>query len=433
MPQKTNSATRRTSRSSGSPVRKALAPEKPGNARVSMQQGLAQAFLTFTQAAGSLEKSYTLLQNEVERLRSELSRANAELDQSLQENARGRAFLTQVLENLPCGVVVRGPDGQLRVLNSQARRLLQIPADWNEQSLTPVPKRLEKLLATAVAAEHREQEWTEETARGPHFLGISSANLACSPDKPGDPIWIIRDITEQKRLAVERERTQQSLALAEMTTLLAHEIRNPLGSMELFTGLLEEAVANNPETRQWLNHLRAGLRSLSATVNNVLQFHAQGGLQLHPLDIDRMLREVAEFLLPVARQRGQQIKYANSIGSVVVPADANRLKQVFLNLALNALRSMPPGGALHFQLDWAPQYPGGLVRATVQDEGRGIAPELLERIFEPGFTTTPGSPGLGLAVCKKIVEQHAGAIEVQSKLKEGTRFAVVLPVAGEKA
>jgi len=146
-----------------------------------------------------------------------------------------------------------------------------------------------------------------------------------------------------------------------------------------------------------------------------------------------MLREVAEFLLPVARQRGQQIKYANSIGSVVVPADANRLKQVFLNLALNALRSMPPGGALHFQLDWAPQYPGGLVRATVQDEGRGIAPELLERIFEPGFTTTPGSPGLGLAVCKKIVEQHAGAIEVQSKLKEGTRFAVVLPVAGEKA
>jgi signal transduction histidine kinase len=182
-----------------------------------------------------------------------------------------------------------------------------------------------------------------------------------------------------------------------------------------------------------LNHLRAGLRSLSATVNNVLQFHMQGGVQLIPLELDRLLREVSEFLLPVARQRGQQIKYENSIGTVLVQADANRLKQVFLNLALNALRAMPPGGSLRFHLGWAPQYPGGLVRAVVHDEGRGIAPELLERIFEPGFTTTPGSPGLGLAVCKKIVEQHAGAIEVQSKPKEGTRFAIVLPVAGEKA
>jgi signal transduction histidine kinase len=84
-------------------------------------------------------------------------------------------------------------------------------------------------------------------------------------------------------------------------------------------------------------------------------------------------------------------------------------------------------------LNWAPQYPGGLARVEVQDEGRGIAAELHGKIFEPGFTTTPGSPGLGLAVCRKIVEQHGGAIEVQSKPMQGTQFAIVLPAAREKA
>jgi signal transduction histidine kinase len=416
------------------PSSRQATPSKQGGGKISMERGLAQAFLTFTQAAGSLEKSYTLLQNEVQRLHGELSKANAELDASLQENTRVRTFLAQVLENLPCGVVVSGADKKTHVLNPQARRLLQIPDEWHASSEQPYPILLEKLLATETTGPgNREQEWTEANDLGERSIGVSWANLGCDKGSANERICIIRDITEQKRLAAERERAQQSLALAEITTLLAHEIRNPLGSMELFTGLLEEAVANNPETRQWLNHLRAGLRSLSATVNNVLQFHTQANVQLLPTELDRLMRDVTEFLLPVARQRGQQIVYESSIGNIVIRADPNRLKQVFLNLALNALRAMPPGGTLRFHLGWAPQYPGGLVRAEVQDQGRGIAPELLERIFEPGFTTTPGSPGLGLAVCKRIVEQHAGAIEVQSKPKEGTRFAVVLPVAGEKA
>lgn len=399
--------------------------------KLTVEQGLAQAFLTFTQAAGSLEKSYTLLQNEVVRLHGELGKANAELDHSLQENTRVRAYLAQVLENLPCGVVVvGGADQKVQVLNPQARRLLQIPPEWNEANQETRPPLLEKLtLSEAARQDAQEQEWEKDG----HAIGFTCANLNGKEGPAADRIWILRDTSEQKRHAAERERAQQAIALAEMTTLLAHEIRNPLGSMELFTGLLEEAVAGNPETRQWVNHLRAGLRSLSATVNNVLQFHAQGGVQLVPADVDRILNEVAEFLLPVAKQRGQQIRYENSIGRVLIPADANRLKQVFLNLALNAFRAMPPAGTLRFRLGWAPQYPGGLVRVEVQDEGRGIPAELLERIFDAGFTTTPGSPGLGLAVCRKIVEQHTGAIEVQSKPKEGTRFAIVLPVAGEKA
>jgi two-component system, sensor histidine kinase FlrB len=90
--------------------------------------------------------------------------------------------------------------------------------------------------------------------------------------------------------------------------------------------------------------VRAGLRSLSTTVNNVLHFHAQANVQRVPVDLDRSLREVTELLLPVARQRGQLMQYESAIGAVTVAADASRLKQVFMNLALNAFRAMPPGG-----------------------------------------------------------------------------------------
>ncbi len=401
--------------------------------KLSAESGLAQAFLTFTQAAGSLEKSYTLLQSEVARLHDELRKTNAELDRSLEENRRVRAYLANVLENLPCGVVVaQGQGADVQVLNPEARRLLQIPPEWNPSAGATPPVLLDRLLSQDPAAkDSSHQEWVEEGRSGKRTIGISRASL--NGRSNGERIWILRDITEEKRIGEEREASRRSKALADIAALLAHEIRNPLGSMELFTGLLTEAAANTPETRQWANHLQAGLRCLSATVNNVLQFHTVGGFQRSVTDLDRLLSELADFLLPMARQRGQQIKFENSIGPVTTQADANRLKQVFLNLALNAFRAMPPGATFRIRMGWAPQFPGGLASIEVQDEGRGIPKELLGRIFEPGFTTTPGSPGLGLAVCKKIIEQHGGEISVQSKPQEGTRFTIVLPVSGESA
>jgi nitrogen fixation/metabolism regulation signal transduction histidine kinase len=170
-----------------------------------------------------------------------------------------RGYLTQVLENLPCGVVVfGGTTPRLQILNPQARRLLQIPPEWQESTANARPEQLEKLLASDTGEkEIREQEWPEEGRPGGRTMAVTSGRLNGVGLSGKDRIWILRDTTEQKRLAGERERAQQALALAEITTLLAHEIRNPLGSMELFTGLLEEAVASTPETRQWVNHLCA--------------------------------------------------------------------------------------------------------------------------------------------------------------------------------
>ncbi len=403
-------------------------------ARGTAQENLTRAFLTFTQAAGSLENSYTQLQTEVGRLHQELQRANVQLDRSLEENARVRGYLSRVLESLPCGVVVAGSDGRTQIINPEARRLLQVPVQWTPETSAELPGNFEKLIAEVPKNSFfSEQEAPLPGTGGNRFIGILRANVSEGPEGAGDTIWIVRDITEQKRLASERETARRSRALADVATVLAHEIRNPLGSMELFTGLLADATAHLPETRQWVTHLQAGLRALSATVNNVLHFHGQPQAQMLPTELERVVSETMDFLQPLARQRGQQIAVNNAIGSIATNADANRLKQVFFNLALNAFRAMPPGGKLAVDLRRAPQFPEGLVQIDFHDDGRGIAPELLERIFEPGFTTTPGSPGLGLAVCKKVIEQHGGEMRVNSKPQHGTTVSLFLPVTGVRA
>jgi len=231
---------------------------------------LTKAFLTFTQAAGSLEKSYAQLQAEVVRLAHELERANTQLEQSLEDNVRVRRHLTRVLESLPCGVLVMNEKGKIQITNPEARKLLQVPQDWTPEYGGALPESLERLLREAPAnSVFSEQEWTRPSGSGVRTIGILRASISDATDGVGETIWIVRDKTEEKRVAADRELARRSHALAEVATVLAHEIRNPLGSMELFTGLLADATANMPETRQWVTHLQAGLRGLSATSNDI--------------------------------------------------------------------------------------------------------------------------------------------------------------------
>jgi two-component system sensor histidine kinase FlrB len=366
------------------------------------------------------------LQSEVLRLRFELERTNRDLASSLEENARMRSFLAQVLESLPCGVLVADRNGRVRMMNPEGRRLLD--AGVRETSALP-PEILARALAPRCAGAPTEQEWEIAAPAGPRTIGISCAVLGEGEDA-FDSVLLLRDVTEERRRICEREAAKRRESLAEMAALLAHEIRNPLGSLELFAGLLADAAAQQPDLRRWTDHVQAGLRSLSATVNNVLHFHSQPVPQLVAVNLGRLLRDSVEFLRPLARQSGLRIDIQNSLGELEVPGDAHRLQQVIFNLSLNAFRAMTAGGVLTVRLQWNDLAQLDDVRLDFEDTGRGIAESHLAKIFEPGFTTTAGSPGLGLAVCRTVIEQHNGTICVASKPAEGTTFSIVLPRVG---
>jgi signal transduction histidine kinase len=243
-------------------------------------------------------------------------------------------------------------------------------------------------------------------------------------------VFILRDVSEAKKLEHDREHLRRQQALVEMSALLAHEIRNPLGSLELFAGLLAEANLE-AESHSWIEHVQAGLRTLSATVNNVLHLHNTPQPELAPTDAGQLLDWAYNFLLPLAKQAHVEMQIVNGLNGVTIHADRHRLEQVLLNLALNAFRFMPGGGWLSIRgVDRAPAGSAESdegVEIVVRDTGPGIAPGDLPRIFEAGFSTRDGSSGLGLAVCHRILEQHRGSIAVESRPGCGATFRLRLP------
>jgi two-component system sensor histidine kinase FlrB len=406
---------------------------------------LARAFASFTEAAGSLERTYGQLQGQVSHLRQELEVTNRDLATSLEENHRIRERLRRILEGLPCGVLVIEAGARISTLNPEAARLLGGSFESTESLPTALSAALDRARQTGEESELL-------------LSDLNRASLIQSPSSQPRPVWvaighawleqtqaratsvfILRDVSEAKKLEHDREHLRRQQALVEMSALLAHEIRNPLGSLELFAGLLAEANLEG-ESRRWIEHVQAGLRTLSATVNNVLHLHNTPQPELAPTDAGQLLDWAYDFLLPLAKQARVELQIINGLNGVTIPADRHRLEQVLLNLALNAFRFMPGGGWLSIRgVDHAASdsLPGGLpddggeiIEITVCDTGPGIAPDDLPRIFEAGFSTRDGSSGLGLAVCHRILEQHGGSIAVESQPGYGATFRLRLPRTG---
>ena len=156
-----------------------------------------------------------------------------------------------------------------------------------------------------------EQEFRVEELDAERWLTVRASAMDQGTDEATDApptqkvILIFRDTTAHKQAEQERESSRHMMALAEMATVLAHEIRNPLGSLELLTGLLASDSALSDDSRQWVQSLRAGVRSLSVTVNNVLHYYSLGSPKLTPLRLGEALKSSVEFVRPLAQQSGE--------------------------------------------------------------------------------------------------------------------------------
>jgi len=399
---------------------------------------LARAFASFTEAAGSLERTYGQLQGQVSHLRQELEVTNRDLATSLEENHRMRERLRRILEGLPCGVLVMEAGARISTLNPEAARLVGGRFESADGLPAALAAALERARQTGEEPELQLSEFEQSAS-----LGESSSNDAfATSSKPAwvairhawleqsqahdTSVFILRDISDAKKLEHDREHLRRQQALVEMSALLAHEIRNPLGSLELFAGLLAEANLED-ESRRWIEHVQAGLRTLSATVNNMLHLHNTPQPELATTDAGQLLDWAYDFLLPLAKQARVEMQVINGLHGVTIHADRHRLEQVLLNLALNAFRFMPGGGWLSIRgADCASEG----VEVVVRDTGPGIVEDDLPRIFDAGFSTRPGSSGLGLAVCRRILEQHGGSIAAESRHGYGATFRLRLPRNG---
>ena len=394
---------------------------------------LADAFSEFISASSLLEASYRDLQREVTHLGVELAERNAALTRSLEENDRMRTALQHIIDSMPCGVLVSDDTESIVMINPEGRRLLELGrAEVRSLRDLSALSRIDFESMVGKSEDRLDVELSISSATGRRWLAIGNRGLLCPPTsrEPGrrkatlQSVWILRDVTANKQAEREREAARNIMALAEMSTILAHEIRNPLTSMELMAELIESEPAR---TSEWVSHLRAGIRSLSATVNNVLSIHSGSNPHLAPVNLTTCIRSGVEFVRPIAEQASVNLRFARGDDSLIIQGNENMLRQMILNLICNAIRHTPAGGEIDISTRGRSRQ--GTVRALleIKDTGCGIPANLVDRVFEAGFSASGDTPGLGLAVCKRLMEQHQGNIRVTSRVNCGTTFQLEFP------
>jgi len=241
------------------------------------------------------------------------------------------------------------------------------------------------------------------------------------------PLYIVVGVvtgilSDRQRKANESLRRAERLkTLGEMAAGMAHEVKNPLAAIRSSAQILSERVTG--KEAEFANIVVSEVDRLNRVVNEFLAYARPAPLRREPVLLSGLLDSCLELLAPVIEQAGVNVKRVYPEGERKVEVDPNQLRQVFLNLILNAVQAMGQGGELAVSI--GPDAGGA--RVTVADNGPGIEPDKLKRIFEPFFSTKPGGTGLGLPIAQRIVAEHGGRLEIESKPGEGTTVTVALP------
>jgi signal transduction histidine kinase len=220
--------------------------------------------------------------------------------------------------------------------------------------------------------------------------------------------------------------SQRDQHMQMMLSGIAHEVRNPLGGIELFSGLLRDDLSGDADKLQHVQRIERELHYLKKVVGDFLDYARRVPPTIARADLGHLVGEVAELLAKDAADRQVQLS-ALPGEDVAARCDPEQTRRVLINLVRNAIQATPAGGRVTLRCG----VDGDSPFCEVADSGAGIAPELLAKIFTPFFTTREKGTGLGLALAKKIVDDHGGSLSVLSTPGEGSTFRVSLPPGGQ--
>jgi signal transduction histidine kinase len=372
-------------------------------------------------------------------VRVDLARRN---DASGTEDALGDRFFRHLVFNLRTGVLAITRDGQVAAMNDMAYRLLgltQRPTDIGRpfpEVLTDCPEVTRVLQQAFDSADlpNRAEMRLRKTGRA---IGYTLSHIHDDDDRMVGATLFFKDLTRVEQLE-ERERLRDRLAtLGEMAAAIAHEVKNPLASIEVMAGVLKRQLPNEGEALETLNDIIKEAKMANAIVVEVLEFVRPIQLQVERAALDDVIKD------SITLAEGKMRRGAVSIGMHLAPevppllADGHQLRQLFSNLLANAFEALGGEGHVEIRGTLLPgeEEPAGAtepqppqVVVEVRDNGPGISPDDLERIFSPFFTTKPQGTGLGLAIVRKVVDAHDGHIDAVSARGHGATFRVTLPV-----
>lgn len=350
-------------------------------------QRLAEAFQVFNQVSADLSLAYEQLQHQVAALTE-------------------RMALLQ--DALPAGVLVLDAGGRIVQANPAAGRMLQTAPEgemWHEIER-------ERLDASEVPGEFDTR--TPDSLR----LGLTVSAF----DSKGGRIVLLHDITEAHRLKSQAQRNERLAAMGEMAAQLAHQLRTPLAAALLYAGNLENADLP-AETRLAIAQKTVDrLRHLERLIRDMLMFARGEALGREDIPTRELIDEIRHTIEPLALQRGAQFAICGDASDIVFSGNRKELTGALANLLENALHAVSAGGRV--ELEIRPR--ADAIDFIVRDNGAGMEPAVVARLFEPFFTTRETGTGLGLAIARGIARAHGGGIEVTSAPGQGTEFVFTI-------
>jgi signal transduction histidine kinase len=370
----------------------------------------------FNSMANRLQVSSQTILAHRERLEEEVRARTIELQQE-------RASLEAVIEHTADGILSIDASGAIRLLNPAANRLFgHHPIEPGSQVDLFWPQ-WPDIAKDAVKGQLRCDLQLPEKV----------ISLAVSPTTAGF-IVIARDVSQEREIQdARRELDRQMFQMEKLTTLgelamgLAHEIGNPLAGMKAVAQAMQYEEDIPPGLMEALKRLESEVDRLSGFLRSFHGFAAPQLVRSEPCKLGQILDDVLFWTRKDAKSYDISFTLNGVDALPALAADPHQLKQVFLNLLINAVHALPDGGTI--TIDAAMQC--DLAKIQIFDTGIGIDPVVLSRIFEPFFTTRREGTGLGLAIVRKIVTQHGGTIEATSTVGHGTCFTMTWPLAGD--
>jgi signal transduction histidine kinase len=343
-------------------------------------------------------------------------------------------YIENILRTMDSGVVTIDALGKVALSNSTAERLVSIPRDLlTRLSVEELPSAIAvQLKATLLDGRPRLQ--TEATLQGPSdrrtHLVCSSSALSDDRGTVIGAVIVFSDVSNVKALENEKRRAERLASFGTLVAGIAHEIKNPLVAIKTFAELLPERYSDEEFRGDFsavvigeidrIDGLVGRLRSLAAP-----ELEAAGAI-----DIREPILETLSLLRAQFEQTRTTVHHALGASSLLVAIDPTQIKQLFLNLCLNAVEAMGHGGQLEVKSGTKQVHGQWWVDVTVTDKGPGVPDAIRSKIFEPFFSTKARGSGLGLAICRSITDAHRGTIAVQAgEHGEGTSVVVTFPAA----
>ena len=350
------------------------------------------------------------------------------------EARRERTFTNQLLEGMVSAVTAIDAEDRIRSANAAFFKIFpkaSIGASILEKLATDdAMKMLEAATAAQINKSSYRGRWVTQVEGEEKTFDVYSSPLALDGDA-GQIVTLV-DATEVAEAERTLRRSESLAAVGQATTQVAHEIRNPLGSIRLGVSMLRDSVSD-PDALNTIELVERGIKHLNKLVVDVTQFSRQKSLERSPVDVNHVLDRSIDLVSERIREKNTTVDKHFSDQPLIGNWDVDQLRQVFVNVIANAVDASQENAAVEIQTERVhlgsdESARSAQARVTIADHGKGMDKATRDRIFEPFFSTKKRGTGLGLAIVKQIVEAHGGKIAVASEPGQGARFIIDLPL-----